>query len=48
MIGQCRFHNCRHLNEPGCAVQAALQEGKIEDFRFNSYISIISGEDNRR
>ena len=48
MIGQCRFHNCRHLNEPGCAVQLALQEGKIPDFRFNSYISIITGEDNRK
>jgi ribosome biogenesis GTPase / thiamine phosphate phosphatase len=48
MIGQCRFHNCRHLNEPGCAVQQALEEGKISNFRFNSYLSIITGEDNRK
>jgi ribosome biogenesis GTPase / thiamine phosphate phosphatase len=48
LIGQCRFHNCRHLNEPDCAVQKALKEGSIEGFRFNSYISIISGEDNRK
>lgn len=47
-LGECRFHNCLHLNEPGCAVQAALEEGKITGERFNSYLSMLEGDDNRR
>lgn len=35
--GQCRFHNCRHLNEPGCAVQAAANAGAISARRLESY-----------
>lgn len=36
-IGQCRFHNCRHLVEPGCAMEAATGEGKIDPRRLASY-----------
>ncbi len=43
----CRFHNCRHINEPGCAVLAALQEGEIELSRYESYLSIYNGNDTR-
>lgn len=35
--GHCRFHNCRHLNEPGCAVQAAVDVGEISARRLESY-----------
>ena len=35
--GQCRYDNCRHLAEPECAVKRALEEGKIEQSRYNSY-----------
>ncbi|MAT65057.1 MAG: ribosome small subunit-dependent GTPase [Gammaproteobacteria bacterium] len=35
--GRCRFHNCRHLNEPGCAVQAAVDAGEISARRLESY-----------
>ncbi|MDX5345850.1 MAG: ribosome small subunit-dependent GTPase A, partial [Hymenobacteraceae bacterium] len=48
LLGQCRFHNCMHVNEPGCAVQEAVREGKIALPRFESYLSIIQGEDNRK
>ncbi len=34
---QCRFRNCQHAHEPGCAVQEALQSGKLEAPRFSSY-----------
>jgi len=48
LIGKCRFHNCRHLNEPDCAVIQAVKTGEIEYFRYESYLSIITGEDNRK
>lgn len=35
--GSCRFHGCRHLSEPDCAVRNALQEGKITESRYRSY-----------
>jgi len=43
----CRFHNCRHINEPGCAVLAALENGEIEPSRYDSYLSIYHGQDTR-
>jgi ribosome biogenesis GTPase len=33
----CRFHNCRHLREPGCAVKAAVETGEISARRYESY-----------
>jgi len=43
----CRFHNCRHINEPGCAVLVALEDGEIELSRYESYLSIYNGNDTR-
>lgn len=34
---KCRFIGCMHLNEPGCAVKAALNEGKISSIRYDNY-----------
>jgi ribosome biogenesis GTPase len=34
---KCRFKNCTHLTEPGCAVQAAIQRGELDDARFQNY-----------
>lgn len=36
-IGECRFNNCAHLKEPGCAVTQAVAEGKIMPSRYRSY-----------
>ncbi len=33
----CRFRNCSHLTEPGCAIQAALADGTLDRRRFESY-----------
>ncbi len=43
---QCRFYNCTHTHEPGCAVIQALRQGKISESRYWSYLSILedSGE----
>ncbi len=43
----CKFHNCVHINEPGCAVLKALEEGAIEPSRYDSYLSIYHGNDTR-
>lgn len=40
-IGQCRFNNCRHHQEPGCAIQAALNEGLIMPQRMTAYLDIL-------
>jgi ribosome biogenesis GTPase len=39
--GQCRFYNCRHLKEPGCAVLAAAQAGDMLPNRLRVYQSLI-------
>ena len=36
--GQCKFDNCRHLKEPGCAVREAVSTGEIHQLRYKSYI----------
>lgn len=46
-MGDCRFHNCRHINEPGCAVLVALEAGEIEPSRYDSYLSIYHGNETR-
>lgn len=40
--GQCRFYNCRHLKEPGCAVLAAVQAGEMLTNRLRVYQNLIS------
>ncbi|WP_183562364.1 ribosome small subunit-dependent GTPase A [Mucilaginibacter sp. SP1R1] len=46
-MNECRFNNCRHINEPGCAVLEALEAGEIELSRYESYLSIYHGNDTR-
>ncbi|MBS0624594.1 MAG: ribosome small subunit-dependent GTPase A [Verrucomicrobia bacterium] len=38
----CKFPDCTHLEEPHCAVQAALEEGKISPIRYESYRSLLA------
>ncbi|WP_257669364.1 ribosome small subunit-dependent GTPase A [Parapedobacter tibetensis] len=47
LMNACRFNNCRHINEPGCAVLAAVNEGDIASSRYDSYLSIYHGNDTR-
>ena len=39
-IGNCRFHDCMHLKEPGCAVTAAVTAGAISQSRYSSYVRL--------
>lgn len=41
----CRFNNCLHLEEPGCAVKEALENEEIAWSRYRSYLQILEGED---
>ena len=41
----CKFHNCVHINEPGCAVKQALECGSVASSRYRSYLSIYNSED---
>ncbi|MDB5112484.1 MAG: ribosome small subunit-dependent GTPase [Mucilaginibacter sp.] len=47
LMADCRFKNCRHINEPGCAVLQAVENGDIELSRYESYLSIYNGNDTR-
>ncbi|MBU9714357.1 ribosome small subunit-dependent GTPase A [Bacillus tamaricis] len=37
----CRFRDCKHSSEPGCAVEQAIEDGELERSRFNSYIKLL-------
>ncbi|KEQ29885.1 ribosome small subunit-dependent GTPase A [Pedobacter antarcticus] len=43
----CKFHNCRHLNEPGCAVLQAVENEEIAGSRYDSYLSIYHNNETR-
>lgn len=43
--GECRFGDCKHMKEPGCAVLEAVESGEIAGSRYNSYIDMVEGVD---
>lgn len=43
----CKFNNCLHMNEPGCAIKIGIKTGIISEKRYKSYCSMILNEDNR-
>jgi ribosome biogenesis GTPase / thiamine phosphate phosphatase len=47
LFNLCRFDNCTHAHEPGCAVKEKVVEGLISQSRYHNYLNILSGEDNR-
>ena len=44
----CRFGNCTHTHEPGCAVLVALQQGRIATSRYQSYLSMMQDKDDSK
>ncbi|MBW8362172.1 MAG: ribosome small subunit-dependent GTPase A [Kaistella sp.] len=42
---ECKFHNCLHLNEPKCAVLAAIETGEIEETRYSTYLKLMEEAD---
>ena len=44
---ECRFNNCLHLDEPGCAVREAVEKGEIAFLRYKSYLNIMDGDNGK-
>lgn len=42
MMSECRFANCTHRSEPGCAVKQAVVDGQIADFRYKNYLNMMA------
>ena len=42
-LGKCRFSDCRHKSEPGCAVKAAIASGELDIGRWESYQKLKEG-----
>ncbi len=40
-LGQCKYYNCTHIHEPGCAVREAVEKGEIPWSRYRSYVNIM-------
>lgn len=48
ILNDCQFNNCLHLNEPGCAVKAAVQQGNIHLERYISYCNILDSIEEKK
>ena len=47
LAGSCRFRDCRHEREPGCAVKAAVADGRLDSARYDSYVRLAQERDVR-
>lgn len=45
LVAQCQFSSCTHMQEPGCAVLAALEAGKVHPERYESYVRLRLGDE---
>ena len=45
LVAQCQFNDCTHVHEPGCAVQAAVADGRVHPERYRSYLRMRFGEE---
>jgi ribosome biogenesis GTPase len=43
-LGKCKFNDCIHIYEPGCAIKKAVEEGEISPIRYESYMRLRTGE----
>ncbi len=41
-MNKCKFNNCLHVNEPGCAIRSAVENGEIAAFRYKNYLNMLS------
>ncbi|MCD6556843.1 MAG: ribosome small subunit-dependent GTPase A [Bacteroidetes bacterium] len=43
----CKFNNCTHTHEPECAVKEAVDKGAVSSQRYNNYLNILAGEEDK-
>ena len=41
VLGTCKFRDCKHLNDPGCALREAVEAGRISPIRYENYHRLI-------
>lgn len=46
-LGKCRFRDCRHDREPGCAIRAAIESGELDAARWESYQNLSNEAESR-
>lgn len=46
-LNNCRYNNCMHINEPGCAIKQAVIDGEIYEDRYVSYVNILDSMENK-
>jgi ribosome biogenesis GTPase len=47
LLDKCKYHNCTHLHEPGCAVKEALEAGEIPATRYETYLSLMMDDNSK-
>lgn len=45
LLDECKFYNCKHLNEPNCAVKEAVVDGEIPESRYYSYLNMMEDDE---
>jgi ribosome biogenesis GTPase len=40
LLGTCRFTDCKHESEPGCAIREAIESGKIDEDKYQNYLKM--------
>jgi ribosome biogenesis GTPase len=45
LVSACQFNDCHHKTEPGCAVRAAVETGRVHPQRYDSYLRLRAGEE---
>lgn len=46
LMSECKFNNCQHINEPKCAIKNAVENGTIDESRYNTYIQLMTEDEN--
>lgn len=44
-MDDCKFNNCTHVHEPGCAVKQAIADGNIAESRYTNYLNMLAGKE---
>ena len=45
LMHECKYTNCTHLHEPGCAVKEAVEKGELSRSRYDGYLRIMADDE---